>query len=127
MRKRTVGTCLLTFLLVVAMAVPAYAHVVFAFSQSSGGVVWGRWSVQNVGTYDGDGIIAAKVDDVDPPADGSCVSAIYRDGGNTFNQAQSCNNWVNHLFFDQTGNSSAEVRVDRSNPDPAGWVHISGY
>ena len=111
--------------LVFAMAVPALAHQVSYFAQGAGGSVWGQWAQQYPSTYDGDGIIAAKVDDA--LTDGSCVSAIYRDGGSTYNQATSCSSWVNHLFYDQTGNSSSEVRVNRSYPDTLVWVHISGY
>ncbi len=86
---------------------------------------WGRWAIQYPSTYDGDGIIAAKVRDV--LTDGSCVTAIYRDGGQNYPQATSCRHWTNHLFFDQTGNSSALVRVNRNQPDTRIWVVISGY
>jgi len=123
---RVFSAVVVTLSLLVSTAVPANAHAVWAFQQSANGEVWGQWSVQFGGTYNGDGVISARVRDVF--TDGSCVSAVYRDGGANFVQAVSCRHWANHRFFDQTGDSSARVRVNRTQiADPLLWVHISGY
>ncbi len=88
--------------------------------------VWGKWRIQFPGTYNWDGIISASVRDVH--TDGNCVWAVYRDGGQNFHQAQSCRHWTNHLFFDQTGNSWAQVRVNRPGiNDPVDWRVIVAY
>lgn len=88
--------------------------------------VWGQWAIQYPSTYDGDCIIAARV--LDRRTDGSCVSAVYRDGGRNYTQAYSCRGWARHLFYDQTGDSQALVRVNRTrHRDRAHWYEIVGY
>ncbi len=121
--------------LVIATALPANAGQVINFDQSLIVVVdgklkeipWGLWSIRYRSTYDGDGIIAAKVRDVH--TDKSCVTAVYEDGKRDYVQARSCRHWTNHLFFDQTGDSQAWVRVNRTRfpDDPAIWWEITGY
>lgn len=86
---------------------------------------WGIWAVQYPSTYDGDGIIAAKVRDV--RTDGRCVRAFYRDGGRTYLQAVSCYRWAPHLFYDQTGDSWAQVALQRYPWAGLDWDVLGGY
>ncbi len=121
--------------LVIASALPAHAANLRDFSQGFRVFVageweytpWGKWEIQYPSTYDGDGIIAAKVRDVH--TDGSCVTAVYEDGGRDYVQAWSCRRWTNHLFFDQTDDSQAWVRVNRTRfpGDAKIWWEITGY
>jgi len=87
---------------------------------------WGIWSIRYPSTYNGDGIIAAKVRDVF--TDGSCVQAVYVDGDTDYLQAVSCRYWANHLFYDQTADSSAFVYITRPVYPDGDYLHwISGY
>lgn len=89
-------------------------------------LIWGQWGIRYWSTYDGDGIIAARVRDVH--TDGSCVSAVYEDGGEEYVQAVLCRGWVNHLFYDQTGDSTASIRINRTRYlDHEHWYDIYGY
>lgn len=133
---RTIGLVIATISLVIATAMPVNADyargdyvgaelhsLIQGFSRDA---IWGRWEVRYPSTYDGDGILAAKVRDVH--TDGSCVSAVYRDGGVAFTQARSCYGWTNHLFFDQTGDSNAYVRLNRTRfSDAVIWYETTGY
>jgi len=112
--------------LVMAPAMSADAAQRAWITQSVGDTVWGIWAIQYSSTYDGDGIIAATVRDLH--RDGSCVQAVYEDGGDEFVQGTSCYRWDPHLFFDQTGDSEAWVRVNRTrHDDPEIWWQITSY
>jgi len=118
-----------TLSLLFTTSMPVSADEIWFFSgRTAAGAVYGYWGIQYPETYDGDGIIAASVRDA--RTDGSCVSAIYRDGGRNYTQAVSCYQWADHLFYDQTCrcHASALVRVNRTRyNDPIRWRHISGY
>lgn len=117
----------MTLSLLLSTSVPVSAHQVwYIWQPTASGEIFGHWGIQHPSTYDGDGIIAASV--VDVLTDRSCVWAVYWDGGQSHHQAKSCRYWTDHLFYDQTGNSSALVRVNRErHSDPYNWIHISGY
>lgn len=121
---RSINGVVVALSLLLSTSVPATAHEREYFSD--GYPDWGEWEVQYLSTYDGDGIIAASVRDV--LTDGSCVWAVYRDGDRIYHQARSCWRWTDHLFYDQTGDSDAWVRLRRTrHADRERWKHISGY
>jgi len=123
---RAVSAVIVTLSLLLSTSVPVSAHERQYFSQGTNTDDWGEWQVQYPETYDGDGIIAASVHDMF--TDGSCVWAVYRDGDRIHHQARSCWRWTDHLFYDQTGDSDAWVRLRRTrHSDQERWKHISGY
>lgn len=124
--RRALIAVFMAISLVTAPVMPVEAAQWISITQSVDGTDWGVWRTQYASTYDGDGCIAAKVRDVH--TDGSCVQAVYHDGGRAYVQATSCYGWTNHLFWDQTGDSRSFVRLNRTNhADPWIWWQITGY
>jgi hypothetical protein len=76
---------------------------------------WGLEQSQNSTTCNADGIYAGKVrDGVD---DGSCVWVQFIEWGTgTYTQQTSCSttSWSNYLWYDQTGNTDALIRLCRN-------------
>jgi len=123
---RALTAVVLAISLVMSPAMPVNAQQWSWITQEVGDTTWGIWRIQYASTYDGDGIIAATVRDLH--TDGSCVQAVYEDGGTDHVQGTSCYSWDPHLFFDQTGDSQAWVRLNRTrHDDPEIWWNITGY
>lgn len=129
---RTISAVIAALSLMLSTSLPAHPLEVWRggdlvyFDQSTDGDRWGQWGIQYASTYDGDGIIAARVRDLF--TDGSCVSAVYSDGGRNYVQGVSCGRWAYHRFYDQTGDSIAWVKMNRTRiDDPQHWKRITGF
>ena len=76
---------------------------------------WGRERSQNSATCNNDGIYAGEVGDF--LNDGSCVWVQFIEWGTgTYTQQTSCSTttWASYLWYDQTGNTDALIRLCRN-------------